>query len=228
MGRFTRQLGLNKRPGYLICNNGTIVQESHTGKVVFEARLPPETALIAYDLANAEGFPVQIYEGALMYISRRNEFADYDQKITGLKQVVPEDFRVRVRNGCYKLLIPGDPIILRPLENLFRTYIGDDVTLFTSKPYFLEILPPGVDKGSALAKVAEILGIRREDVMAVGDSMNDEAMIRWAGYGVVMANGDERLKKAACLVTARTNDEDGLADLIERYLLRKEPLPPVS
>ncbi|MDR0708645.1 MAG: Cof-type HAD-IIB family hydrolase [Spirochaetaceae bacterium] len=227
MDRFTRQLGLNKRPGYLICNNGTIIQESHTGKVVFEARLPPDTALVAYDLANAEGFPVQIYEGALMYISRKNEFADYDQKLTGLKQIVPEDFRARVRKGCYKLLIPGDPLILRPLENLFRTYIGDDVTLFTSKPYFLEILPPGVDKGSALAKVAEITGVKREEVMAVGDSMNDEAMIRWAGYGVVMANGDERLKDAACLVTGRTNDEDGLADLIGRYLLGKEPLPPL-
>jgi Cof subfamily protein (haloacid dehalogenase superfamily) len=228
MNRFTRQLGLNKRPGYLICNNGTIVQESHTGKLVFEAHLPPETALIAYDLANAEGFPVQIYEGALMYMSRKNEFADYDQKLTGLKQVVAEDFRARVRNGCYKLLIPGDPVILRPLENLFRTYIGDDVTLFTSKPYFLEILPPGVDKGSALAKVAELLGVKREEVMAVGDSMNDEAMIRWAGYGVVMANGDDRLKEAACLVSAKTNNEDGLADIIERYLLGKEPLPPIK
>jgi Cof subfamily protein (haloacid dehalogenase superfamily) len=227
MDRFTRQLGLNRRAGYLICNNGTIIQESHTGKVVFEARLPPDTALVAYDLANAEGFPVQIYEGVLMYISRKNEFADYDQKLTGLKQIVPEDFRARVRNGCYKLLIPGDPLILRPLENLFRTYIGDDVTLFTSKPYFLEILPPGVDKGSALAKVAEIIGVKREEVMAVGDSMNDEAMIRWAGYGVVMANGDERLKDAACLVTGRTNDEDGLADLIDRYLLGKKPLPPL-
>jgi hydroxymethylpyrimidine pyrophosphatase-like HAD family hydrolase len=195
--------------------------------VVFEARLPPDTALVAYDLANAEGFPVQIHEGTLMYISRKNEFADYDQKLTGLKQVMPEDFRARVRNGCYKLLIPGDPMILRPLENLFRTYIGDDVTLFTSKPYFLEILPPGVDKGSALAKVAEIIGVKREEVMAVGDSMNDEAMIRWAGYGVVMANGDERLKDAACLVTGRTNDEDGLADLVERYLLGKETLPPI-
>jgi Cof subfamily protein (haloacid dehalogenase superfamily) len=228
MDRFARQLGLNKRPGYLICNNGTIIQESHTGKVVFEAHLSPETALIAYDLANAEGFPVQIYEGSLMYISRKNEFADYDQKLTGLKQVVPDDFRVKVRDGCCKLLIPGDPIILRPLENLFRSYIGDDVTLFTSKPYFLEILPSGVDKGSALAKVAEIIGVRQEEVMAVGDSMNDEAMIRWAGYGVAMANGDERLKESACLVTGRTNDEDGVADLIDRYLLGKEPLPAIN
>ncbi|MDR1353569.1 MAG: Cof-type HAD-IIB family hydrolase [Treponema sp.] len=226
MKKFAAQLGLDKRPGYLICNNGTIIQESRTGKVIFEALLPPEAALIAHDLASAEGFPVQIYEGDLMYISRKNEFADYDQKLTGLKQVVLEDFRAKVKDGCYKLLIPGDPMILRPLEDLFRSYIGDDVTLFTSKPYFLEILPPGIDKGSSLARVAEIAGVRREEVMAIGDSMNDEAMIRWAGYGVAMLNGDDRLKEAACLVTGKTNDDDGVADLVERCLLGTAPLPP--
>jgi Cof subfamily protein (haloacid dehalogenase superfamily) len=226
MEKFIRQLGLNKRPGYLICNNGTLIQESHTGKVIFEARLPPDSAFIAYDLANAEGFPVQIHEGDVMYISRKNEFTDYNKKLTGLKQVVADDFRAKLKDGCHKLLIPGDPLILPPLEKLFRSYIGDDVTLFTSKPYFLEILPPGIDKRSALAKVAEITGVRREEVMAVGDSMNDEAMIRWAGYGIAMANADERIKKAACLVTDKTNDDDGLADFIERFLLGKEPLPP--
>jgi hydroxymethylpyrimidine pyrophosphatase-like HAD family hydrolase len=56
--------------------------------------------------------------------------------------------------------------------------------------------------------------------------MNDEAMIRWAGYGVAMLNGDERLKEAACLVTGKTNDDDGIADLVERCLLGAEPLPP--
>ncbi|MDR1412208.1 MAG: Cof-type HAD-IIB family hydrolase [Spirochaetaceae bacterium] len=226
MEKFSGQLGLHKRPGYLICDNGALIQESHTGKLVFEARLPPDAALIAYDLASAEGFPVQIYEGAILYVSRKNEFDDYAQKLIGLRQVVLEDFRAKIRDGCYRLLIPGDPMILRPLEDLFRSYIGDDVTLFTSKPYFLEILPPGIDKGTSLAKVAEAVGVKREEVMAVGDSMNDEAMIRWAGYGVAMLNGDERLKESACLVTGRTNDDDGIADLVERFILGTEPLPP--
>ncbi|MDR0452975.1 MAG: HAD family hydrolase, partial [Treponema sp.] len=144
MERFSVQLGLNKRHGYLICDNGAIIQETLSGKAVFEARLPPGAALIAYDLADAEGFPVQIYEGDLMYISRENEFTAYTRKLTGIKQAVLTDFRARIKEGCYRLLIPGDPMILRPLEGLFRSYIGDEVTLFTSKPYFLEILPPGI------------------------------------------------------------------------------------
>lgn len=222
MEQFSRLLGLHKRPGYLICNNGTIVQESHTGNIIYDMLIPPEPALIACDLASAEGFPVQLYEDDIMYISRPNEFANYDQKITGLRQVVVENFRSMVASGCHKLLIPGDPMILKPLESLLRTYIGDQATLFTSKPYFLEILPPNTDKGAALAKIAQRLDISREEVMAIGDSMNDEAMIRWAGTGVAMVNGDERIKEIASMVTGKSNDDDGVAEIIERYILGKE------
>jgi Cof subfamily protein (haloacid dehalogenase superfamily) len=223
--QFSKLLGMHKRPGYLICNNGTMIQESHSGNIIYEIRIPVKSALIAYDLAAAEGFPVQIYENDVMYISRSNEFADYDQKITGLRQVVVENFRDMVASGCYKLLIPGDPMILKPLEGILRAYIGDEVTLFTSKPYFLEILPPATDKGTALAWVAEKTGIPREAVLAIGDSMNDEGMIRWAGLGVAMVNGDDRIKNIASMVTNKSNDDDGIADLIERYILGKEPIP---
>jgi Cof subfamily protein (haloacid dehalogenase superfamily) len=223
--QFSRLLGMHKRPGYLICNNGTMIQESHTGSLIYEIRIPPKTALIAYDLAAAEGFPVQLYEDDVMYISRPNEFAEYDRKLTGLRQVVVENFRSMVAAGVYKLLIPGDPMILKPLEALLRTCIGEESTLFTSKPYFLEILPPATDKGTALAWVAERAGIPREAVLAIGDSMNDEAMIRWAGISVAMVNGDDRIKNIAAMVTDKSNDDDGIADFIERYILGKETLP---
>ncbi|GHV03371.1 haloacid dehalogenase [Spirochaetia bacterium] len=221
MDKFARLLGMNKRPGYLICNNGTIIQESHTGKRIFESMIDIDAALTAYDLAVAEGFPVQIYEDDVMYVSRSNEFANYDQKLTGLRQVVVENFRAMVAEGCHKLLIPGDPMLLNPLESIIRTYVGDDITLFTSKPYFLEILPAETDKGTALEKVAGLLGINRESVLAIGDSMNDEAMLRWAGMAVAMANGDERIKSIASLVTEKSNDDDGVAEVIEKYILGK-------
>jgi Cof subfamily protein (haloacid dehalogenase superfamily) len=219
--QFSRILGLHKHPGYFICNNGAVIQESHTGAIVNEVRLDPETALIVYDLADAEGFPVQIYEDDIMYVSRTNEFTEYDKKLTGLRQVVVENFRAMAGGGCYKLLIPGDPMLLVPLESIIRTYLGENITLFTSKPYFLEILPAKTDKGTALAKVAELMGIKREEVLAIGDSMNDEAMIRWAGMGVAMVNGDERIKSIADLVTEKTNNNDGVAEVIEKYVLAR-------
>ncbi|MCA1950721.1 MAG: Cof-type HAD-IIB family hydrolase [Treponema sp.] len=220
MDRYARDLGMHKRPGYLVCNNGTTIIESHTGQVVKEFFLPIEAALAVYDLVDAEGFPVQIYEDGTIYVSRRNEYADIDQKLTGQRQVVVDNFRAFLAAGAQKMVVPGDPALLRPLETLLKTFIGDRVTIFTSKPYFLEILPPATGKGEALAIVAQMLGIDRTQVMAIGDSMNDESMIRWAGFGVAMANGDPRIKSLAKAVTARTNEEDGVADFVERHIIK--------
>ncbi|MDR1362551.1 MAG: Cof-type HAD-IIB family hydrolase [Spirochaetaceae bacterium] len=220
---YAKLLSLQKNGSYLICGNGSLIQEAATGKIVDQVTLPPKPALAAFDLVDAEGFAVQIYEGDVAYVSRKNEFAIYEKKLTGMQQTIPPNFREMIAANCHKLVIPGDPMLLRQLEVILRNFVGDEVTIFTSKPYYLEILPPATDKGTALAKVAARLGIDREAVMAVGDSMNDEAMIRWAGLGIAMCNGDERIKKAARLVTEMSNDEDGLARVIEQYVLQGCP-----
>jgi Cof subfamily protein (haloacid dehalogenase superfamily) len=219
MEKHVRFLNLHKKKGFVISSNGALIKESDTGNIVHQVILPPETALMVYDLAEAEGFFIQIYEGDTIYVSRRNEFADADVKLTGLHQVVAKDFRSMVQAGPLKLLIPGDPMILKPLEEILKNYLGNKATIFTSKPYFLEILPANCHKGSALAKVAEFTNVPRESVIAIGDSMNDEAMIRWAGVGVCMQNGDPQIKEIADIVTRKINDDDGVAGFIEEYLL---------
>jgi Cof subfamily protein (haloacid dehalogenase superfamily) len=215
---FARLLGMHKRNDYLVCGNGTLIIESGTKRVVFETKLSVQAALTAFDLVSAEGFAVQLYENDVMFVSKTNEFTVYDQKLTGLKQVVADNFRDMVAKGCDKLLVPGDPLILPPLESILNTYLDGEITLFTSKPYFLEILPPKTDKGTALEKIAARLGVKREEVLAMGDSMNDAAMLEWAGKGVAMLNGDERVKKIADAVSDKTNDDDGVADIIEKLL----------
>ena len=219
--RFSRLLGLNKRPGYLVSNNGSVIQESHTGNVIYETNVDTPTVLAVCDLAAAEGFPVQMYDEKVIYVSRQNEYSDIDQSITGFRQIVVENFRDMAGHGCHKLIIPGDPVILGHLAKLIQVYLGSNINIFTSKPYFLEIMPKETDKGTALARIGEILNVSAEETMAIGDSMNDEAMIRWAGVGVAMANADERIKKMADIVTDHTNDEDGVAEIIEEYFFNK-------
>ena len=222
MERFAHILGMDKRPGYLVCGNGTIVQESHTNNILHERHIDEEVVLKVYDLVDAEGFPVQIYEEDCIYVSHQNEYTKHDEQLSGMRQVVVENFRGMMAAGnCHKIIIPGDPALLVPLEKLLRNYLEDEATIFTSKPYLLEILPAETNKGSALAWIAEKIGIKREEVMAIGDSMNDEAMIRWAGTSVAMINGDERIKSIAAIVTEKTNDEEGVAEIIEKYILAK-------
>ena len=221
MEHFARLLGLHKRRGYLICNNGALILETNTGSVVHEAKLDKETLLAVCSLADAEGFALQMYDDNIIYVSRQNEYSDLDQKTTGLRQVVVENFKDMAGEGCYKLVIPGDPELLKYMEIIIRAYMGQNLTIFTSHPYFLELTPDNTDKGTALAKVAELLNVRQGETIAIGDSMNDEAMIRWAGIGVAIANSDERIKSIADFVTEHTNDEDGVAEVIEKYFAIK-------
>ena len=222
MDKFSKILGLHKHPGYLVSDNGALIQESNTGKTVHEARIEPDIALTVCDLAGAEGFPVQALGNNVMYITRKTEYSDYDQKLTGVRQEVVENFRTVIGDGCHKLIVPGDPMLLSPLESLLQTYLDNDITLFSGRPYYLEILPPQTNKGAAVSKIAEILGVKREEVLAIGDSGTDEAMILWAGLGVCMINGDERIKSVARLITENSNDDDGVADIIDRYILNRD------
>jgi len=218
--RYARLLGLDKYPGYLICKNGALIMESDTGNIIHEARLEVGTALMICDLALAEDFPIQVFEDDIMYVSRKNEYTGEDQRITGIRQVVVENFRDMVAEGCHNLVIAGDPSVLTHVRIIIQNYMGKDITVFTSRPYFLEIMPKGTDKGSALAFISDILGVSAGEVMAIGDSMNDEAMIKWAGIGVALANADDNIKSIADLVMDSTNDEDGVAEVIEKYFIR--------
>lgn len=94
----------------------------------------------------------------------------------------------------------------------------DGLKIYSSWTNNLELMPAGVGKGRALMELAERLGIPRAQVMAMGDYDNDLDMIEYAGLGVAMANGSERVKHAAQYV-APPNTESGVATAIRRFVL---------
>lgn len=110
-----------------------------------------------------------------------------------------------------------DPFIL---DKIFRE-IGEwgVLEITNSHPNNLEVNPQGVSKASGLIEVCELLGIRMSEIVAIGDSLNDLAMIRSVGLGVAMGNSQEEVKRAARLTTL-TNEEDGVAKIIREYVLR--------
>ena len=87
-----------------------------------------------------------------------------------------------------------------------------------SQPYVYEILPKGNNKGTGLKKLAKKLGIKQEEIMAIGDGNNDIEMFEYANYSVAMENGTELAKKAAKYQTDN-NENDGVAKAIRKYAL---------
>ena len=80
-------------------------------------------------------------------------------------------------------------------------------------------MPKGIDKAASIAHLIEVLGIRQEETIAAGDGYNDVSMIAYAGLGVAMANGCDAAKAAANYITTADNDHDGLAEMLERFVL---------
>ncbi len=84
---------------------------------------------------------------------------------------------------------------------------------------FVEVMAEGVTKATGLARLCAHLGVDRADVMAFGDALNDVEMLRWAGHGVAMAGADAVVQDAADEIGA-SNDDDGVARVVERVLAR--------
>lgn len=111
-----------------------------------------------------------------------------------------------------------------PLET-FRQWVLEEypqrLDAFFSCQAYLEIIPRGLSKGNALVQLAQRLGIPVENTVAAGDAANDLSMLRAAGIGVAMCNGTDEAKAAADAVTCRDNNHDGIAEIIEKYLVHR-------
>ena len=115
-----------------------------------------------------------------------------------------------------KCLIVGNPEPLAALEKKMKKDLEGKMNVFRSEPFFLELVPNGIDKARSLSVLLEELGMTREEMIAVGDGFNDLSMIQYAGLGVAMANAQEVVRQAAGYITL-SNEEDGVAAVVDKF-----------
>ena len=129
-----------------------------------------------------------------------------------------DNFLDAVRHPIAKCLIVGEPTRLAVLEKEMYEHLKDRMGVFRSEPYFLELVPKGIDKAMSLSVLLSKLGITQAETIAMGDGFNDLSMIRFAGLGIAMANAQLVVRENADFVT-RSNDEDGVAYAIGKFIL---------
>jgi len=220
MRAYAEELNLLGPGDYMICSNGAEILHSRSTHILDERRLSPE---LCPELARAieeRGFPWQIYEEGIIHASRANSWALEDSRLSGQPLILVEDREDFFAQGLLKFVVPGEPEAISALVRELSALFAGRATVFTSKPYFLEIISIDADKGSALVRLCDMLGLSLSSAMAIGDAMNDLGMVKAAGFGCAPANAVLEVKAAARYVSAMTNDEDAVADLVERVALR--------
>ena len=159
-------------------------------------------------------------KGGMITTDDSNPEVQLEGRINHSTIIHQPDFWTRTDNVVNKCLIVGEREKVAALEAKLRATMSHRMDVYCSMPEFLECVPKGIDKGDSLSQLAQHLHIAREAVMACGDGENDLSMIRYAGLGIAMANAVDSVKAAADFVTL-SNDEDGVAYVVERFVLDK-------
>ena len=204
---------------FVIAQNGAVIYDLHLRREILYRTVEPEVLLEANEIATEHGLFPEVYNPTTVFTARDNKWTQIDVGLTGLHMEVVADFPQLLRQGHPKMVIPGEPEALLKLQDQLREKIGSRCVIFISKPYFLEIMPYNCGKGEALQWLCRRLAIPNQQAMSFGDSMNDESMIRLAGLSVAMVNGLDKIKEQARYVTEFSNNEDGLARFVEKFVL---------
>lgn len=110
---------------------------------------------------------------------------------------------------------------IEAVENRISKQFYDKLAVYRSEPYFLEVMPKGIDKGNTLLKLLNHLNFNNSNLMAIGDGYNDLSMIKLANIGVAMGNANESVKKIADYITL-DNDSDGVGSAIDYFIKNKK------
>ncbi len=222
------QLNMREHHGLFVCYNGSRVVDCATGEVYVDITIP--TDLSKQVLAHMENFDVvpMINHGSHMVVEdvyncmvkdgdREFNVIEYEARMNGYRLMEVDNLKEFLDFPVNKILTAGDSDYLRAhYEEMAAPFKGKLSMMFTANFYY-EFTAMGVDKGSALKIAMEKVGIKPEECIAFGDAENDISMLHYAGIGVCMANGQEKVKAMADEIT-EDNNHDGIAKCLYRHI----------
>ncbi len=217
--KIAKTIKLDEYGGYILSYNGGKIINFQTGEVVYNETLPEEMVPSIYEEAVDNQVGIVTYEGndaiAGNGIDKYNEI---EARINGIGLREVEDFPNYVKFPINKCLLTGEPEHMAEVEQKMKDRFGNFLNIFRSEPFFVEVMPQNIDKAYSLGKLLKHLDLDRSQMIACGDGFNDLSMIKYAGLGVAMANAQDVVKEAADYITL-SNDEDGVAKVIDKFML---------
>ncbi len=242
---FAQNIGIDN---YLIAGNGSLLYDIQNEENIFDAFFSKEQALQIADIcdensiyynaytereivADSLKYNVLIYEkenltkpeGQRTHINIVPNIREYISDSSCdeyLKMTICDESKIVFDNVLRKLEQVDNIEILKP-EWMSKKYFKHGTSEFSLQYYFSEITKKNINKWVALEELAKRLNIKREEIIAIGDNVNDEAMIKNAGLGIAMENATDEIKNIADYITDSYTDE-GVKKAIEKFIINKE------
>ena len=205
-----KTLELGNYRGVVLSYNGCQIIKAQNGEILFERRINPEMLPYLEKKARKNGFAIFTYhDDTLITDSPDNEYIKNEALLNNLKIIREDEFSTAIDFApCKCMLVSDKEKALIGLEQHWEKRLAGTLDAFRSEPYFLEVVPCGVNKANTLGALLEHLGVTREEVIAVGDGVCDVTMLQLAGMGVAMGHSQDSVKVCADYVTASNEEED--------------------
>ena len=210
-------LELNQRGGYILSYNGGNIVNAKTGEKLFSQFLPDEVIPELYAYAKEHGHALLGYAGnEIITEMPDDQYVKEESRINKMNIRKVENLFEAMEPHPTKLLMTGDPTLMLKAEKELVEKLGDRMDIFRSAPFFLELVPKGIDKAKSLTRLLTKINLTPADLIAFGDGYNDLSMLKLAGMGVAMENAAPEVRAEADYVTL-SNEEDGVAAALTHF-----------
>lgn len=218
MVKLADELELHNYGGFILSYNGGKIIDCANKNTVYQNTLPDHILPHLYNTANEFELSIIRYEdNNILTETTGDKYIDYESWLCSMNIVIVDDFTGNINQSTPKCLMLGDgekvSRVIGKVKDRFP-----DLSITSSEPFFLEVMPNGVDKALSLARLLDHLNLEPAQMMACGDGLNDLSMIKFAGMGVAMANARDEVKAAANFVTL-DNENDGVAYAVNKFIL---------
>ena len=210
-------LELEKRGGYILSYNGGNIVNAKTGEKLFSQFLPDAVIPILYNYAKEKNHALLGYAGNEIITEMPDDpYVKEESRINKMNIRKVDNLLDALEPHPTKLLMTGDPTDMIKAEEELVEILGEKMDIFRSAPFFLELVPKGIDKAQSLLRLLSKINLTPADLMAFGDGYNDLSMLKLAGVGVAMANAAPEVRADADYVTL-SNEEDGVAEALLHF-----------
>ena len=185
-----------------------------------EHALAPETAQQAHSILAARGIDIWVFSGLDWLLTNPDRpHVGAEKHAVKFPPTVMTSLEPALRTAYKVVGVSENHELLKRCETDMQAALGPGASVSRSQPYYLDITHPQANKGVAVQNMAALMNVPMSEIAVIGDSYNDLAMFAQSGFSIAMGNAPDDVKKKARFVTA-SNEDDGLAEAIHRYILK--------
>lgn len=208
--------------GYVLSYNGGKIVDWKNKDEIYSNFLPDNVLPILYSYAKDQHHALLGYAGEEIITEMPDDqYAKEESRINKMQIRKVDNLLTALPPHPTKLLMTGDPAQMLKAEEDLANLVGNKMDVFRSAPFFIELVPKGIDKAQSLLRLLDKINLTPNDMIAFGDGYNDLSMLKLAGIGVAMANAVPEVRAEADYVTL-SNEEDGVAAAIEKFCYGNE------